>query len=113
MKTEAGQSERKGRKAHVVKRRDVRTHSELWHTANCLLQKGQEEAKGSAHQFRASLIFRAFSLEAFLNWLGQQLVPHWSYLERLNPREKLGLVTDLIHLTPDYASQMGEIRHGS
>lgn len=77
-------------------------HSELWHTSNCLLNAGQQSAEGSAHQFRASLVFRAFALEAFLNWLGPQLIPHWQYLERLKPREKLDLLTDLNarHIAP-------------
>ena len=97
------------RKAHVTKQRDVRIHAELWHTANCLLDTGQKAVEGSAHQFRASLIFRAFYLEAFLNWLGQHLVSHWSYLERLNPREKLDFLNGLIQATPDYGSRPWQI----
>jgi hypothetical protein len=97
------------RKAQVTKQRDVRIHAELWHTANCLLEAGQREARGSAHQFRASLIFRAFYLEAFLNWLGHNLVPHWSYLERLKPKEKLDFLNDLVKVTPDYGSRPWQI----
>lgn len=96
-------------KAIVKKSRDVRIHAELWHTANCLLHAGQKEPKGSAHQFRGSLVFRAFALEAFLNWLGYNLVPHWEHLERLKPREKLDLLTDLTHVTPDYGSRPWQI----
>lgn len=97
------------RKARVTKQREVRIHSELWHTSNCLLEAGQNEIKGSAHQLRASLIFRAFYLEAFLNWLGQQLVPHWSYLERLKPKEKLDLLNDIVRVKPDYGSRPWQI----
>ena len=96
-------------KAVVTKSRDVRIHAELWHTANCLLRVGQEEPKGSAHQFRGSLVYRVFALEAFLNWLGYHLMPHWKYLERLKPREKLELLTDLTHVTPDYGSRPWQI----
>jgi hypothetical protein len=96
-------------KAHVTEKREVRIHSELWHTSNCLLEAGQKEREGAAHQFRASLVFRAFFLEAFLNWLGHYLVPHWSYLERLKPREKLDLLSDIIHVTPDYGSPPWQI----
>lgn len=96
-------------KAIVTKSRDVRVHAELWHSANCLLRAGQIEPKGSAHQFRGSLVFRAFALEAFLNWLGYNLVPHWEYLERLKPREKLDLLTDLTHVKPDYGSRPWQI----
>jgi hypothetical protein len=97
------------RKAQVTKQRDVRIHTEMWHTANCLLDAGQKDIKGSAHQFRASLVFRAFYVEAFANWLGGHLIPHWTYLERLTPREKLELLTDLIHVTPDYSSRPWQI----
>lgn len=87
----------------------MRIHAELWHTANCLLETGQQRATASTHQFRASLVFRAFALEAFLNWLGPQLIPHWSYLERLKPREKLELLNDLVRVTPDYSSRPWQI----
>ena len=97
------------RRARVQQKREVRIHSELWHTANCLLEAGQKDIKGSTHQFRASLVFRAFFLEAFLNWLGQLIVPHWSYLERLKPKEKLDLLNGLIHVTPDYGSRPWQI----
>lgn len=97
------------RKARVTKQRDVRIHAELWHTSNCLLRVGQKERTGSAHQFRASLVFRAFALEAFLNWLGQKLIPHWKYLERLNPIQKLDLLSDLTHVKPDYGSHPWQI----
>ena len=75
-------------RAIVKKQRDVRIHRrQLWHTANCLLEAGRRNKEASAHQFRASLVFRAFYIEAFLNWLGPQLIPHRQYLERLS-REK-------------------------
>jgi hypothetical protein len=96
-------------KAHVKTERDVRIHAELWHTSDCLLRAGKERAKGSAHQFRASLAFRAFALEAFLNWIGLQLVPHWKYLERLKPQEKLDLLTDILKVKPDYGSRPWQV----
>jgi|ERR1700733_200799 len=99
----------KTRLARVQKKRDVRIHAELWHTSNCLLRTGQERVEGSGHQFRASLIFRAFALEAFLNWLGPQLFPHWKYLERLTPREKLDLLADIIQVKPQYGSRPWQI----
>ena len=97
------------RKVRVTKKRDVRIHAELWHTANCLLRAGQQNKEGSAHQFRASLIFRAFCIEAFLNWLGLELIPHWNYLERLKPGEKLDLLADHIQVNPDYGSRPWQI----
>jgi hypothetical protein len=101
--------EYKPKKARVTKERDVRTHAELWHTSNCLLDAGREQIQGSAHQFRASLIFRAFCVEALLNWLGAHLIQHWKYLERLKPQEKLDLLCDVLQLEPDYASRPWQI----
>jgi hypothetical protein len=97
------------RKAVVTKERDLRPHTELWHTANCLLLAGQEETKGSAHQFRASLVFRAFALEAYLNWQGKHLLAHWKYLERLSPRDKVDLLAALSQVRPDYSSRPWQI----
>lgn len=65
--------------------------------------------EGSAHQFMASLVFRAFALEAFLNWQGQHLIKHWEHLERLKPREKLDLLAELSHVKPDYGSRPWQI----
>jgi len=106
----AKQSGPKGmRKARLTKQRDVRIHAELWHSANCLLRAGQQHPRGSAHQFRASLVFRAFALEAFLNWMGQHLIAHWNYLERLKPIEKLTLVAGLTHVSIDYGARPWQI----
>jgi hypothetical protein len=80
--------------AKVTKDRDVRIHADLWHTSKCLLERGQEQKKASVPQFKASLVFTAFSLEAYLNWLGSKLFPHWTYLKRLGPKEKLALISN-------------------
>jgi len=76
-------------KAHVTEKREVRIHSELWHTSNCLLEAGQEEREGAVHQFRASLVFRAFYLEAFFELDG---TPPRSPLELPGPVEAGGEV---------------------
>jgi hypothetical protein len=93
----------------VNRRREVRIHAELWHTSNCLLENALKIPDGKAHQFRASLIFRAFALEGFLNWLGPKLIPHWEYLDRLKPQEKLALLAALVNVTPDYGSRPWQI----
>jgi hypothetical protein len=67
------------------------------------LEKGQAEESGAEHQFKASLVFTAFTLEAYLNWLGQKVFPRWSYLERLAPIEKLDVISDLLKLGVDNA----------
>ena len=85
--------------ATVTKERDVRIHASLWHTSRCLLERGKEQEGASFHQFMASLVFTAFTLEAYLNWLGGKLFPHWSYLERLSPKEKIEVISDQLGVT--------------
>jgi hypothetical protein len=85
----------------VTKERDVRIHANLWNTSMWLLKRGQEQEKASFHQFMASLVFTAFTLEAYLNWLGGGLFAHWSYLERLNPKEKLAVISDQLGVKVD------------
>lgn len=83
------------------KERDVRTCSEMWHTSGVLLEKGQQQPEGCIHQFRASLVFTAFALEAYLNHIGPKLFPDWSKLERLGPRNKLKKVAEHLALKVD------------
>jgi hypothetical protein len=80
------------------KEREVRTYAEMWHTSWCLLKKGQEQPKGSHHQFMASLVFTAFTLEAYLNHVGLKLFQCWNDLERLGPNDKLNLIAEHIGL---------------
>lgn len=93
------------RAARVTKRRDVRPHGEFWHSSRVLLKQGQEQPRGSVHQFRASLVFTAFALEAYLNWLGHSQVKNWRYLERLKPREKLEVVAGQFGIKVDYGKR--------
>ena len=37
------------------------------------------------------------------------MIPHWKYLERLKPREKLDLLADQIQLKPDYGTRPWQI----
>jgi hypothetical protein len=85
----------------MTKERDVRPHASFWHTSRCLLDRGEEQEKASYHQFMASLVFTAFTFEAYLNWLGTQIFPHWNYLERLSPKEKLELIADHLKVSID------------
>ncbi len=71
------------RKVIVTKERNVTTYAEMWHTSYCLLVKGQEELRMSVHQFRASLVFSAFTLEAYLNHIGAKIFSCWEELEVL------------------------------
>ncbi len=79
--------------------RDVRTFSLLWNTSRVLLQKGLEEEAGSAYQFMASMIFSAFTLEAYLNHVGAKLLPAgWQEHQWLGPMDKLQLIAKTVRV---------------
>jgi len=70
----------------------------MWHTSKCLLETGVDNPKGSFHQFMASLVFTAFTLEAYLNHIGPKLFDDWHDLERLRPHEKLNTVLEKLQI---------------
>jgi len=95
------------RNVSIEKERHVVTYAELWHTSLCLLKQGQAQEEGSFHQFMGSLVFTAFSLEAYLNHIGPKLfqVQCWNGLERLTPQDKLNVIAEKIGLAIDYGKR--------
>jgi hypothetical protein len=97
------------RKVRIIRRRDVHTYCELWSAAYSLLLQGRSEEEGSYYQFMGSLVFTAFSLEAFLNHIGPKLFMSWSDHERLGPREKLDLVACRVGVKVNYGQRPWQI----
>lgn len=97
------------RKVIVTKERNVTTYAEMWHTSHCLLVKGQEELRISVHQFRASLVFSAFTLEAYLNHIGAKIFSCWEDLEGLSPKKKLNVIAERINVEIDYGKRPWQI----
>lgn len=78
------------------------TYSEHWHTSNTLLQRGIENPKGSYHQFLGSILFTAFSLEAFLNHVGEDIFKSWGELEKLSTKGKIDVIGEKLGVAVDY-----------
>ena len=97
------------RKVIVTKERNVTTYAEMWHTSHCLLLKGQEELRMSVHQFRASLVFSAFTLEAYLNHIGAKIFSCWEDLEGLSPKKKLNVIAERLNVEIDYGMRPWQI----
>lgn len=85
------------------------TYADHWHTANSLETLGNENSKGSYHQFLGSIVFRAFALEAFLNHVGEELFASWRDLERLSPKGKLNVIAEKVGLVPNYGAMPWQI----
>src|SRR4030042_2406745 len=88
-------------KAKISKERQVNTYAEMWHASNVMLDKVKENPEGSFYQLMASLIFTAFTLEAYLNHIGQRIFKCWDDLEQLSPKKKLGLIAEKLKIERD------------
>ena len=64
-----------------------------------------EETENKLSNCMTSMLFSAFCLEAFLNHLGEQKLSFWSSLkEKLNPREKLDVISDVLGFKPNFGT---------
>ena len=88
---------------HISKERKLITYSDFWKASLFLLESGKRDKSGSYFQFLASLIFSAFTFEAFLNHIGEHLFSSWPELERkLSHRAKLALIGERLSISIDY-----------
>ncbi|MEX0957691.1 MAG: hypothetical protein WDZ63_00235 [Burkholderiales bacterium] len=87
----------------ISKQRQLITYSDFWNASRFLFEQGQTAQRGSYYQFLASLIFSAFTYEAFLNHVGEHLLECWPEVERkLSPRAKLSLIAERLNIKVDY-----------
>lgn len=91
-------------KVRIEKERKVITYAAFWRTSNVLLEKAQSEVQGSYYLFMSSLVFSAFTLEAFLNHMGEHLFQAWNDLEPLNARAKINVICERLGLTPNWGA---------
>lgn len=82
------------------------TYVYCWNTARRALEKARENKQGALYFKMMAGVFAAFTVEGYLNHLGQERVRVWSKLERkLGPQEKLLLLCDMLHLSVDTSSR--------
>jgi hypothetical protein len=68
--------------------RSLRTYQLLFETARRQLYLAEAVPSSSTHSLIGAGVFVAFAAEAFFNDLGSRIIPSWSQLQRLDPREK-------------------------
>jgi len=93
------------KRVRVKKERRVVVYAELWATSDFLLKQAHAVPVGRYHVLLASLVLRAFALEAFLNHVGESLFTCWNDLQFLGPRRKVNVICERIGLKPDWGSQ--------
>ena len=66
----------------------LRTYQVLFETARRELDQAKSLPSGNRYFLLSAGVFVAFTAEAFFNDLGSRVIPSWSQLQRLDPREK-------------------------
>lgn len=83
---------------------EVRTFAYLNRGAKHFLQNAEETELGKYYNLMGSMLFCAFSLEAYVTHLGKLLlINDWKYFEKLNPNGKLRLLDRTLKLDIDYS----------
>jgi hypothetical protein len=90
------------KKVRVQAERKINTYSSLFIASRHHLDRAEKREAGSFYDAMASLLFSAFTLEAYLNHLGKYTFSHWEYLERLTPLEKIELLTHYFNIEINY-----------
>lgn len=87
--------EHKNRKILVNIERTIRPYDEFYNLTYYSLQEAERTEEGRFYNSLITMVFCAFSLEAYLNHLGEQKVSNWYSIERsLNYSQKLKLIAD-------------------
>ena len=89
------------KKIKIIKKRPVKMYYELNHASSVLIDRSKELPNGAFYEYMASLLFSAFTFEAYLNHLGNKLFKNWDDLENLRWYEKLIVITNHIDLVID------------
>lgn len=85
-------------KITITKERNVRTYAEMWRASRALLEFGKEIEKGAHHHFMGSIVFTAFTLEAYLNHIGPMIFNCWKSIDRLSPKDKLIIIAEKVQI---------------
>lgn len=88
-------------KAKVSKSRQVNTYYELWRVSYWTMRQAEKEVEGSYFQIMASLIYTAFTFEAYLNHIGKKIFGCWDDLEGLSPKKKLNIIAEKLGIKKD------------
>jgi hypothetical protein len=93
-------------KKKVDVHRTVYTFAYLRNISYTCLKKAKAEEKGSSNLIASSMVFSAFSFEAYLNHLGSHVTDFWNIIERkLSPKEKLETLGSILKMNIDYGSR--------
>jgi len=85
--------------------REVRTFADLYRGALVMIKKTEESREGSNFTNMAALIFSAFTLEAYLNHLGQMRIEFWNEIEGIKVMDKYACLCKVLAVNPDFSKR--------
>ena len=88
--------------------REIKTYAFLYHAAVDALEKARNIEEGGFYQIMSSIVFSAFTLEAYLNHIGEIKIEYWEEIEKITPTQKLKVMYS--HLNIPYNSSMRPIQ---
>jgi hypothetical protein len=95
-------SERRGVRYRVEATGTTKTYVYCYAAARRALTQAEREEPGYFYFCMLAGVFSAFTVEAFLNHIGQSRVRDWDVLERkLGPRDKLVVLRQVAHWSAD------------
>jgi len=85
--------------------REVLTYSYIYRTAVDALERASGPAGGGFYQLMSSLVFSAFTLEAYLNHLGERVIPYWPEVDKIQTLKKLKVLHSHLDMFYDPSSR--------
>jgi hypothetical protein len=85
--------------ATVKREREVRAFAELSHANLVLLENARHSRPGYFYECMTAILMSAFRFEAYLNHVGEAILPFWGDIERLPWRSKLNIVRTKLGLS--------------
>ncbi|QRN86048.1 hypothetical protein JR334_02095 [Clostridia bacterium] len=87
--------------AKIEIERDVRTFANLYHGSLVLLERSKDYPEGGYYALLGSMLFTAFTFEAFLNHLGKEKIEDWERIDREPVMKKYSVLCDKFDITRD------------
>lgn len=92
-------------KVKVRKECDYRPHAEFFHAVGVHLQHVKDQHHGYFYSTLSAIMLSAFTVEAYLNYVGPLVEPDWEDFDKASPLAKLRHVAAVLRLTLDNSSR--------
>jgi len=91
---------------HISGEGEIITYAWMWKNAKISLEAARKSEESQFFNVMNTLVFSAFSMEAFFNHLGSQLVEEWHKKERkLSKLKKLKFFSSKLKVEADFSSR--------